>query len=757
VSRFADELGSVERRALTAAFVALAAIIAGAGAHSAFGLGGDGITQPIRDWASSAVYVIVAAVVALRVIRVSERRGPWIVLCVGIALYGAGNLLWALWLEHVEAPPIPSVCDLLWLSLYPCSYVGLAWLARRGKRLPAGVWLDGVIAGLGLAALGAAIVFEPVLDAATGSTTAVVTNMAYPVGDLLLAALVVSILALRGWRVDRGWALLGLGFLVLCVGDFTYLLQVAGGTSDSSLLANLFYMSGVALLAVAAWAPMSTDPPERLDGWSVVLMPAAFVFAAMGLLIYDHFDEIGSLALGLATATLVATVARTGLAFRDVREFADTRRMALTDDLTSLPNRRLFLLSLDEAIETATESGSPFAVLVADLDNFKELNDTLGHQTGDVLLRDVGLRLTATLRDGDTLARLGGDEFGVVLAAPAADDAARAAVKKMRKALDAPFTVRGLRLRIAASVGIAVHLEHGRTAEELLQRADVAMYHAKADRSGHAFYARERDPHSRARLALGAELPGALADGQIETFFQPKALIGERRIVGAEALVRWRHPERGLLPPSEFVELAEHSGLARELTRCVLDQALGQCAIWRAGGHDLHVAVNLAVTDLLDMGLPGEMAAALAVHGVPAKALVLELTESSVLSDPTRIGRVLAALRDLGIGVSLDDFGTGYSALTHLRDLPVTEVKIDRSFVSSMRTEPADAAIVEATIGLAQRMGIIAVAEGAEDRATWERLDALGCDLIQGFVLSRPVPAAELEPLLWSAERARTY
>ena len=244
-------------------------------------------------------------------------------LCVGITLYGAGNLLWALWLEHVDAPPIPSVSDVLWLSLYPCSYVGLAWLARRHRRLPAGVWLDGIIAGLGLAALGAALVVRAGAERPSAATTAVATNLAYPLGDLLLAALVVGVLALRGWRLDRGWALLGFGFLVLCVGDCTYLLQVADGASDSSLLANLFYMSGVALLA-ARRLGADVLGPARSDWtagrWWYCRRRSSFV--ALGLLVYDHFDSIGSLALGLATATLVATVVRTGLAFRDVRDFA---------------------------------------------------------------------------------------------------------------------------------------------------------------------------------------------------------------------------------------------------------------------------------------------------------------------------------------------------------------------------------------------------------------------------------------------------
>ncbi len=386
-----------------------------------------------------------------------------------------------------------------------------------------------------------------------------------------------------------------------------------------------------------------------------------------------------------------------------------------------------------------------------DLDDFKELNDTLGHATGDLVLREVGFRLAAALRPDDRLARLGGDEFGVVLAPPATEEAAAATAERLRTTLEAPFQVSEMRVRVGASVGIAVHPEHGDNAEELLQRADVAMYDAKARRIGHAVYVRERDPNSRARLALAAELPAALANGEIEIFMQPKARASDRRIVGAEALARWRHPERGLLPPSAFIDFAERAGLMRDLTRCVLGLAVEQCAAWRDAGHELHVAVNCTATDLLDTRLPDEVAAALAAHGLPAEALILEVTESSVLSDPTRIERVLHALRELGIGLALDDFGTGYSALTHLRTLPVTEVKIDRSFVSSMGTEPADAAIVEATVGLAQRLGIRAVAEGVEDDVTWERLAVLGCDLIQGFVLSRPVPAAELEPLLRSS------
>jgi predicted signal transduction protein with EAL and GGDEF domain len=326
---------------------------------------------------------------------------------------------------------------------------------------------------------------------------------------------------------------------------------------------------------------------------------------------------------------------------------------------------------------------------------------------------------------------------------------------KVREAMKRPFLISDLSLRVTASVGIALFPAHGKDGQQLLQRADVAMYEAKATQSGLEVYARERDTHSRERLALVGQLARALEGEEIEVHFQPKAIASSRQIVGVEALVRWRHPELGLLPPAQFVPLTEQAGLARALTRRVLDLALRQCSAWRGAGHDLHVAVNTTVADLLDSKFPGEVEAALATHGLPAQALVLEVTENSVMSDPVRINDVLARLGELGVRLSLDDYGTGYSSLAHLNTLPVGEVKIDRSFVARMGSHPGDAAIVESTIHLAKNLGIRAVAEGVEDEATWQRLVELGCELVQGYALSRPVPALELEPLLdASAQRS---
>jgi diguanylate cyclase (GGDEF)-like protein len=486
----------------------------------------------------------------------------------------------------------------------------------------------------------------------------------------------------------------------------------------------------------------------------MLLVPAAFALTAIGLLIYDHFSPLHPVALVLTVLTLLAALLRTSLTFRDVRALAETRRQATTDDLTSLPNRRRFMEEVQAGIAAARATSAGAALLLIDLDQFKELNDTLGHRAGDLLLRQIGPRLAPVLRSGDMLARLGGDEFGLLLEHPCDEATAVAVAARVSEALRAPFDVEGLHLSVGASAGIAMFPEHAQDAEGLLQRADVAMYQAKAGQTDHEVYARERDRHSRDNLTLAGQLPGAIEAGELEVHFQPKAEADSRRVVAAEALVRWRHPERGLLAPGLFLPLAEQLGLGRDVTRAVMVQALDCCSAWRAAGHDLQVSVNVSVADLLDVEFPLEVAAALATHGLPADALMIEVTESSVMTDPGRIGEVLRALRALGTGVSLDDFGTGYSSLTHLRTLPVCEVKLDRSFVSRMGSDAADAAIVRSTIELAHTLGMEVVAEGVEDDATWEHLVRLGCELVQGFRLSPPLDARRLAEFLEQSRMA---
>jgi diguanylate cyclase (GGDEF)-like protein len=746
----ASGLGRGQQALLLAGFAVLFAMLGATAVNAVFGLGGVPVEHFMRDWVSSAVYMLVAGLVVLRAWRLSSKRAAWALFATGLSLYGLGNVLWSLWIEHLKDVPFPSICDALWLTLYPTFYVGIVLFSGfNGRRkAPAGVWLDGLMAGAGLAALGAALVFRPVLDATSGSTVAIATELAYPIGDLLLGALVIGLLALRGWHLDRVWALLGAGFLALSLADILYAVQVAGGSSSPSSITNLVYVVAVGLLAAAAWQPEPSQRAARVNSASALLIPGASALIALGLLVFDHFTRLDPLAFALAIVTLGAATLRTAIAFRDVGHLTEARHQAVTDDLTALPNRRLFMRRVADEIASAQAARGTVSVLMIDLDNFKQLNDTLGHGAGDALLQAIGPRLSSVVRATDTVARLGGDEFAILLVPGPHEAGAVRVAEKVLDALRAPFDIQGLSLRTTGSVGIATFPDHASSTEELMKSADVAMYQAKTTRSGYACYSADRDENSRERLTVVADLADAIEGEGIEVHFQPKADAVTRLMKGAEALVRWRHPSGRLVSPAEFLPAAEQAGLTRNLTRRVLTLALDQLAAWRRDGRDLDVSVNITAADLLDTSFPAELEEALALRGLPAESLVLEVTETSIFSDPERMGNVLAQIGESGIRLSLDDFGTGYSSLAHLRELPVGEVKIDRSFVSRMREDHTDMAIVYATVQLAAQLGMSVVAEGVEDTDTWALLHDLGCELIQGYAFSRPQPARDLEALL---------
>jgi diguanylate cyclase (GGDEF)-like protein len=421
-----------------------------------------------------------------------------------------------------------------------------------------------------------------------------------------------------------------------------------------------------------------------------------------------------------------------------------SEQQTFTDVLTGLANRK----RLAERAAAAVHEG-PVGLVLLDLDRFKEVNDTLGHHVGDQLLVVVAQRLASVLRPEDTVARLGGDEFALLL--PGADEpSATSAAQRARAALAEPFVLGGLLVDVSASAGIAVSPEHGTAVDELLQHADVAMYLSKE--SGDVeVYDTTRDHNSPGRLALLGELRRALETDELALHYQPKADLSTGLVVGVEALVRWRHPERGLVAPDEFVALAERSGLIIPLTAWVLDAGLRQIAVWRARGWELSLAVNVTVKDLCGDQLVERVAEGLACHAVPARALQLEVTEGSLFTDSPRARQTLRRLQALGISLSLDDFGTGWSSLRQLRQLPVSEIKVDRSFVSRMVGDGRDRAIVSSVIDLGRGLGMRVVAEGVEDEATWRELSAMGCDRAQGWWLSRPLPAGELTP--WLAER----
>jgi diguanylate cyclase (GGDEF)-like protein len=416
---------------------------------------------------------------------------------------------------------------------------------------------------------------------------------------------------------------------------------------------------------------------------------------------------------------------------------------ACHDPLTALPNRSLFRDRAHQAILASARHGHHTALLLIDLDRFKEINDTLGHHSGDLLLREVGPRLHRVLRESDTVARFGGDEFGILLTHVSGPAAAEEVARAVHRALEEPFAIQGLTLDVEASIGIALHPMHASDFEELMQRADVAMYRAKGKRSGYEVYVPSEDESDATKLKLASELRQAPLRNELVMHYQPKADLRTGRIVGAEALMRWRHPRHGIMMPDRFIPLAERSGLIRSLTLFAARTALAQARTWREAGIELTVSVNLSTRDLIDVSLPEEIAELLAEARVPPHLLELEITESVIMADPMRARGVVARLREMGVKVAIDDFGSGYSSLGYLKRLPVNDLKIDKSFVINMMEDQGDAVIVQSTIDLAHNLGLTVIAEGVESDETWRRLRALGCDVAQGWLIGRPLPAAD--------------
>lgn len=413
------------------------------------------------------------------------------------------------------------------------------------------------------------------------------------------------------------------------------------------------------------------------------------------------------------------------------------------DPLTDLPNRNLLYERLEQALISARSKNTPFALMVMDLDRFKEINDTVGHQAGDSLLQQVGLRLQAAARKVDTVARLGGDEFGVLL--PGMDRAAaELAAVRFLKAFEAPFRIGEIALNVQPSIGTSFFPQHGADRHALMRCADIAMYLAKESATGYSVYTPERDSYSTERLALMADLHRAIDDHQLFLVYQPKVNIQTGAIIGVEALARWQHPKSGLIPPDQFIALAERSGFIKPLTMWGLEAALTQSRRWGMEGIEVPISVNLSARTLHDSRFPNRVEDLLETHGVAAEQLELEITESVIMVDPARALDILTRLNCMGISLSIDDFGTGYSSLSYLKKLPVKAVKIDKSFVMHMTQDQNDAQIVRSTIDLAHNLGLKVIAEGVENQEVWNRLLALGCDEAQGYHMSRPLPAPGL-------------
>ena len=426
---------------------------------------------------------------------------------------------------------------------------------------------------------------------------------------------------------------------------------------------------------------------------------------------------------------------------------AAARHAAEYDALTGLPNRGLFGQRLQSQIEACTAAATTFALLYADLDDFRQINDAFGYDSGNAVLRELGVRLRRVSGIGDAVARFGADEFGMVFEAGTGVAEARRAAEGAVAFLGEPFQVGPLRVHLNVSIGIVVFPEHGRDAEVLLRRAELAMFAAKQTHTGYRIYSSDLDPQSQKRLALTGELRNAIGANELVLFYQPQIDCRSGSVVGAEALLRWRHPERGLVPPMDFIPLAEQTGLILQITPWVVEQALRQLQSWRQLGLDLRLAVNVAMRNLHDPGFLGTIERLIAGSGMTPRSLTLEITEGTIMLEPQRTLALLQRFRELQLGVAIDDFGTGYSSLSYLSRLPVDEIKIDKSFVMTM-AEVGNRAIVAAVIEMGRAFGLRVVAEGVKDKATYETIVALHCPVAQGYYWSAPVPAGEFADLL---------
>lgn len=659
---------------------------------------------------------------------------------VGGLVEAAGEVGW------IALGPL-SFADAFWLLFYPCMAAGLFGRLRR-RSFDRRMAVDVIVCALGALAIESAIALGPLLDHFAGNPSTIVVALFYPIADLALAVFVIFGL---GWRRSLVWRYITCGLGLFFLADTIFLvLETRTGYSPGSSL-DVFWLAGAAAIGLGTWSDFASVSNSYREH-NAVVAPYVFAVCALGVLIVDRFHRLHPVSVVMAVVTLVLTVAQSGLAVREIRALAESRREARTDELTELPNRRSFTEWIAETLERAASTSSPLAILMVDLDGFKVVNDTLGHHTGDELLRLVSRRFQGTLAPGDVLARLGGDEFGIVVHPQPVAGWAFEAGMRLCQALEERFDLDGLRLQASGSIGIALYPDHGDSSSVLLQRADVAMYEAKRAGGGVRFYSTTFDRNSREQLQRLEDLREAIEHDQLTLFYQPKVRFSDGSLVGVEGLVRWQHPVRGLLTPDQFLPLAVSGGLLPHLTRKVLNIAVHQAGRWLFEGYEISVAVNAGSADLVDENLPVLIKELLDRYAVPAHMLTIEITEDAVIADPVRTAEVVATIRGLGARVAVDDFGAGYASLSHLRELEVDELKLDRSLVDGVEHSPREQALVQSAVGMAHALGLRLVAEGVETPAGWERLRALGCDVAQGYLVSRPLSAKDLR--VWLQDRS---
>jgi diguanylate cyclase len=698
-----------------------------------------------------ALNLSAAALIAVRAYRVRADRLAWILIAAGMACSAVGDVIYDLWVPDGQSP---SVADPAYLAFYPLVYVGLLLLMRsRLKRVPVPIRLDSVVCGLAMAAVAAALTAGPIHAAATRTPATVLVGLIYPWGDLVLLAVAAGILPIIGWRNEFRWILLVAGFVLFAAADTAYLFETSAGSYRAGTLLDACWPASSLLVAMASWAPWSSATPSPRRGLGAYAAPVACTVVALAVAVLGNHSR---LAETLAALSLIAVAARYSVTFRDVSTLAESHEHAMTDELTALPNRRalataLTAISINEP-SLATKAPSRRALLLLNLYEFQEINESVGRHFGDELLCRIANRLSKAVRHDDLFARTGHDEFAILLAEGADVVAARAQAGRLLEVLSEPFALDPITVQVDARIAIALCPDHCDHPQELLNLAETTIPYAKTAKSKIAVYDSAFELYLDDDPNLIEELRAALADGdELTCHYQPKINASDGSVHSVEALLRWHHPSRGLLLPEEFLPAAERAGLMRKVANHAVNLALEQIQSWREQGIAETVAVNLSTTNLLDLELVGRIERLLQSHGLPADALIIEITESTLV-DSVRSRNTVAALRRLGVRISLDDYGTGWSSLARLQDVSVDELKLDRVFVARLAQDPRSVAIVRSTVALAHSLGADLVAEGVEDEVTLMALRQYGCTITQGFVHSPPLPAAALEQ--WITSRA---
>jgi diguanylate cyclase (GGDEF)-like protein len=683
----------------------------------------------------------------LRVRRSTHLRAAWGALALGVVLFNVANLV-RLWHgDHLTLLPGPAISDVPFLMSYVAFVIGVVLMTqhRYGWELPS-VQLDGAVAGLSLAALATLLWFSRILGA-RGHSLVVAVWMGHPLLDLVLLVVLVSGLAPSRYRPNIATTLMVGGFALFDVGDVINLNERVAGTYHRGTLLDATSVVALWLVGLAASAPEERRRATRTSATAppgVAAVPIVFATLSVMTLGVNHSSRAASL---FAIGALCLVVLRMALTLREVRSVEQaTYAVARVDDLTGLANRRSFMESTAHMLDSL-EHPQQLGMILIDLDGFKEVNDSLGHACGDELLRVVGKRFVRHITARAIIARVGGDEFAGALVFDDFHELIDFG-NELETILTDPIALDGVIVRVSASIGIAIYPDHGLTPVELMRSADVAMYEAKRTHSTICLYHPDFDLNSRDRLAMIGELRGAIEAGQLVLHYQVTKDLRSGDIHGIEALVRWNHPIRGVIFPDDFIPMAERVGLIIPLTRLVLRLAIDEMARLDRNGHRLNMSVNISHLDLVDERLPSYITMLLFEYGIDPGRLTLEVTESSLSGDPARTRHSIEQLRGLGIRISIDDFGVGYSSMSQLLELPIDELKIDKTFVFALENDVRARAVISSTIELGRALNVTVVAEGIETFSNHELVRTLGADIAQGYFIARPKTSQEIDDYL---------